>query len=93
MSCPVCGREVKSRAGLSRHLSGGARYVGHELSAEATTAVLAVQPLEAGPTAAGLGCVLCGKSAKTERGLRKHLTGTLKYGGHELPKVAAASCA
>jgi len=29
-------------------------------------------------------CPHCGKEAKTERGMIKHLTGTLAYGGHEL---------
>lgn len=44
-------------------------------------------------------CPLCGKEAKTPRGLTKHLTGGERYGGHELPerealmRVAAAASA
>lgn len=38
-------------------------------------------------------CPYCGKPAKTERGLKKHLTGTRPYGGHELADADAATVA
>lgn len=34
-------------------------------------------------------CPYCKKEAKTTRGMIKHLTGTFKYGGHELPQKEA----
>ena len=34
-------------------------------------------------------CSLCGKEAKTARGLTKHLMGGEQYGGHELPEPEA----
>jgi hypothetical protein len=34
-------------------------------------------------------CPLCGKEAKTARGLTKHLMGGERYGGHELPEQEA----
>jgi hypothetical protein len=34
-------------------------------------------------------CPRCGIEAKTERGLRKHMTGQKKYGGHELSPIEA----
>jgi hypothetical protein len=34
-------------------------------------------------------CPLCGKDAKTARGLTKHLMGGQRYGGHDLPEVDA----
>ena len=34
-------------------------------------------------------CPLCGKVTKTGRGLAKHLTGGIRYGGHEVSQVEA----
>ena len=39
---------------------------------------------------ASLACPICGKAAKTPAGLRRHLTGTRPYGGHELTVEEAA---
>jgi hypothetical protein len=36
-------------------------------------------------------CPLCGKEAKTARGLTKHLMGGERYGGHELPEPDAVA--
>ena len=38
-------------------------------------------------------CPICGQEAKTPRGLRKHMTGTRPYGGHELTMSEAAFAA
>ena len=38
-------------------------------------------------------CPLCGKEAKTQGGLAKHLRGTTKYGGHERSATEAVSIA
>lgn len=40
-----------------------------------------------------MNCPMCGKAAKTERGLRKHLTGTRPYGGHEFDEARATAVA
>ena len=32
MQCPLCGKEAKTARGLTKHLTGGERYGGHELS-------------------------------------------------------------
>ena len=36
-------------------------------------------------------CPICGKEAKTDHGLRKHLTGSARYGGHDLADAQAES--
>lgn len=38
-----------------------------------------------------MNCPLCGKPAKTARGLTTHLKGTKPYGGHELSDADAAA--
>lgn len=35
-------------------------------------------------------CPLCGKPARTDAGLRKHLTGAIPYGGHALTPERAS---
>src|SRR5206468_9432198 len=69
------------------------RYGGHELSTEAATAITTLPDANPPSVPEGLHCPLCQKAAKTDRGLRKHLGGTLAHGGHALPSAAAAAVA
>ena len=44
MKCPICGKEAKTRHGLQKHLTGSARYGGHDLADSEVDSVLAGGP-------------------------------------------------